>query len=117
VNSQIFLRISMDVPKQLLTAMDLAARLRPRKHRQFLLSHYHSPQLHKVAVYRLLDLYTNPGICTILLTLTCRTRIDQSLARSLLYQPMYQLHLRRLRSRRDLKLTSLHLQLPRHLEH
>lgn len=117
MNSQRFPRISTAVPKQRTIAMDPAAHLRLRKHRQFLLSHYHLPQLHRVVVIRLLDLHMSLDIFIMLPTPTHRTCPDQSHARSPLYLSTFQLHLRRLRLRRDRQLTSLRLRLPRPLEH
>ena len=117
MNSQRFLRISTDVQKQQTIAMDPAAHLRPHKHRQCLLSHYHLPQLHKGAATRLPDLHMSPDNYIMLPTITYRMRLDQSHARSLLYRPMYQMRLRRPQLRRDRQSTSLHPRLPRHLEH
>lgn len=117
MNSQRFPHISTDVLKQRTTAMDPVAHLRQRKHRQFLLSHYHLPQLHKGVVIRVPDLHMSPDICIMLLMPTYRMRQDQSHVRSPLCRPKFQLHPRRLRLRRDRQLMSLHLRLLRLLEH
>lgn len=106
----------MDVPKQQTIAMDPAARLHPRKHRQFLLSRFHSPQLRKEVARKLPGLHKSLGICTMLLTVTYRMPLDQLLMKSLLFQLMYQPRLKRHPICQDLKSMSLPLQLPRHLE-
>ena len=115
--NQKFLRILMDVPRQQTIAMDPAARLHPRKHRQCPLSHYRLPRLHRAATIRLPGLFMSPGSLIMLLKVTYRMRPDQSHARSPLYRLMYLLRLKRLQLRQGRRSTNLHPRLLRRLEH
>ena len=115
--NQKFLRILMDVPRQQIIAMDPAARLHPRKHRQCPLSRYHLPQLHRAVTIRLPDLLMSLGNLIMLLKVTYRIRPDQSHARSPLYRLMYLLPLKRFQLRQGRRPTSLHPRLLRRLEH
>jgi hypothetical protein len=116
-NSQKFLHTSTGVLRLPTIAMVLVAHLHQHKHRRFRLSRCPLLQLLKGVALKLQGRRKSLGTPIMHLTLTHMMDLDRSTMINLLCRLMCQLRPKRYLTLQDHKLMSLHLQLPKHLEH